>query len=188
MKFWYLIALVVLAGCNQHTELTEQQKSEILLKGKEITSQSFVTLSNNLQKAIQSEGKIGALKYCQLKAMPLTDSIAAHYQVQIKRTALKLRNAQNTPDEKETEILKTYQKDLEQNADLKPIITKEGEVIRFFSPIILQPNCIACHGSVSTEIGNEVYEQILNQYPNDLAINFKPGDLRGIWSLTFKAN
>jgi hypothetical protein len=44
---------------------------------------------------------------------------------------------------------------------------------------------LLCHGKPGVEVIDPVYNLILEKYPNDKAINFNTGDVRGIWSITF---
>jgi len=44
---------------------------------------------------------------------------------------------------------------------------------------------IHIHGTPGNEIGNENYEHIKKLYPDDKAINYTVGELRGIWSISF---
>ena len=43
----------------------------------------------------------------------------------------------------------------------------------------------ACGGGQDAGIGDPVYEVIEGLYPNDDAIGYKAGDLRGIWRIDF---
>jgi hypothetical protein len=52
----------------------------------------------------------------------------------------------------------------------------------YVEPIMLQPLCLTCHGS---ELAPGVAEQISELYPEDHAIGFEAGDLRGVFWLEF---
>lgn len=67
----------------------------------------------------------------------------------------------------------------------KPSVTvnMEGKTA-FYAPIITNSLCLNCHGRVD-EIGVENYSIIKALYPEDKAVDFGVGDLRGIWSITF---
>jgi hypothetical protein len=60
-------------------------------------------------------------------------------------------------------------------------LTKSGAYdleLRYAKPIVLQPMCTACHGSPD-QISPEVKAKLEQLYPNDKAVNYKPGELRG---------
>ena len=48
----------------------------------------------------------------------------------------------------------------------------------YVEPILLQPLCTACHGE---KISKEVAIIIDEMYPEDQAVGFKTGDLRGVF-------
>ena len=72
------------------------------------------------------------------------------------------------------------------NDSIKPITeeSKNGEV-HFYKPIMLQQMCASCHGSKSKDIQPSVWKAINTLYPLDMAYDFKTGDLRGMWHITF---
>ena len=48
--------------------------------------------------------------------------------------------------------------------------------------------CLTCHGS-KEQIGGDLYSDVIEAlYPKDKAINFKLGELRGMWSIKFLNN
>jgi hypothetical protein len=49
----------------------------------------------------------------------------------------------------------------------------------------MQGMCLSCHGK-REQIPAPTLNAINQLYPNDKAFDFKEGDLRGIWHITFK--
>jgi hypothetical protein len=189
--------IITLTACNNSTtkevnddatigksELTQEEKAHYLEKGKEIAQNTFMVLSSNLKQAMGEGGIEKAIAFCSVNAGVLTDSLSNYHQVTIKRTSQKTRNKRNLPTVTEQSVLDTY---LKNGAEMKPIVTLLDNGDRaFYAPIVMLPLCVNCHGVVGENISNKNYEIIKNHYPNDEAINFKEGDLRGIWSITFK--
>ena len=62
-----------------------------------------------------------------------------------------------------------------------------SDEIHFFKPILLQAMCLNCHGSPGEHIQAPTLARIQQLYPNDRAVNFKEGDLRGVWHIIFKS-
>ena len=50
----------------------------------------------------------------------------------------------------------------------------------------MQANCLVCHGTINETVTIKMDSIIKSLYPNDKAIEYSEGDLRGIWSITFK--
>ncbi len=155
----------------------------LIAKGKSIAQASFKSMSGKLMKAMKEGGVSNALKYCNLEAMPITDSLSKAYNVTIKRTALKLRNPSNKANTEEFNLLHQFKSDIEMGKKVKPIIMKSGPHSNtFFAPITLKAPCMVCHGDISDDTKSLIAEH----YPKDKAIGFKVGDLRGMWSIKFE--
>lgn len=197
IKRWYkvfcLSAFVVLCffSCSNPSQsyenLTEAEKMASYQElGEEIVGATFAQLSSSLMKALEQSGVIGAVQYCSEAAYPLTDSMAELYNVQIKRVSNKNRNPNNAPDSLENAIIKHFENaDIQGSANDTLLRLDNGEWI-FAKPIVLQPLCTKCHGIVGKDIPEMDYKKIRELYPEDKAIGFSTGDLRGFWFVRFK--
>lgn len=153
-------------------------------QGKDMAQATFQVLSTTLKQTMEAEGPEAAVAYCQLQAYPLTDSLSAQYQARIKRSALKLRNPANAPDSLERAMLLQYQQVLAEAGTPTPKAMPIGEdSVAFFAPIILQAQCEVCHGTPGESLATGLLSTIRESYPNDEAVGFAAGDLRGIWSI-----
>lgn len=182
-KYLLLISVFsILTACKQNIKLTPKEKQTYTQKGKKIAQATFKELSGNLMAQMKSGGIAKAIPFCNVQAMPLTNKIAKEHDVTIKRTSDKYRNELNQPTKRELEIINTFKERKLNKEKLSPIIEiNKNSKKQFYAPIIIQPNCLACHGQVSTKV-----DSILKiNYPNDLAKGYKVEDLRGIWSITF---
>jgi len=47
------------------------------------------------------------------------------------------------------------------------------------------PLCEKCHGKIGSTLKEADYASIKSLYPEDMAIGYKTGDLRGMWSISF---
>ena len=56
--------------------------------------------------------------------------------------------------------------------------TASGKEFHFAKPIVMQPMCVSCHGSPE-QISPEVKAKLNELYPNDKAVGYQPGQLRG---------
>ena len=166
------------------TSLTTEQETVYLDKGKQIAAATFIALSQQLQKAIKEGGIPNAIRYCNLAAYPITDSLSQVHQAVIKRTSLKIRNSKNKATELEQIILDDFAKKAANGQALKPIVKSlEGKKIAFYAPIKLNDFCLNCHGKLAETLTKENYSFIKNHYPEDQAIGYVNGELRGMWSI-----
>lgn len=167
-------------------QLSEETRQKYLKQGKTIASATFAALSGNLQAALQRGGVEEAAPYCQTVAMPLVDSLSEVYDARIRRTSLKVRNPQDEPTAEERRILEAYHRQAEAGKALKPQIHRmENGEIGFFAPIHVMSLCLKCHGKVGEDLSAKDYALIKELYPQDEAIGYAEGDLRGMWSIAF---
>jgi hypothetical protein len=165
--------------------LTDLEKEQYLAKGKEIIVKTGETLTKELKAKISEGGIETAINYCNVAALPLTDSIANLYAVKVRRVSDKIRNPANTPDSLESLVISDYKTSLSLEEPLQAKLVNENGSIRFMAPIILNDLCLKCHGTPNENISSTDRDFILKAYPQDQAIDYKVGELRGIWSVTF---
>lgn len=165
--------------------LSEKEREYYLDQGKIIASKTFETLSKELSVKIGEEGVAGAIKYCNVNALGLTDSIADLYSVDVKRVSDKIRNQNNRADSIELAVISGYRDKMSKGEQLDPILVQEDAKVRFMAPIILKELCLNCHGVPGTNVLDQNMEVINQYYPQDRAIDYSLGDLRGIWSISF---
>ena len=138
-------------------------------------------LKTTLQQGIQQSGTEGSIEICNIHA----PSIAASNSTggwKIARTSLQYRNPKNKPDAWELSVLESF---AQRKANGEPIANLETSLrtdteFRFVKAIPTGGVCLACHG---TDIDNLVSAKLHSLYPDDLAIGFKPGDIRGAFTL-----
>lgn len=172
------ILIITLAACIQ--DKAGLQVDKWLTEGKIITSATFKALSGELQQAMKAGGVAEAVQYCNVKALPITDSLAQKYNATIKRTSDRIRNPNNRADSTELAIIKTYKTALAAGHEIAPQILRQGTEHHYYAPIITQGLCLNCHGS-KTDM--PAYDIIAELYPDDLATDYEMGELRGIWSV-----
>ncbi len=136
---------------------------------------------------MESGGVAGAVKYCNLAAYPLLDSLSKANYATIRRTSTKLRNPANAAKGWEVEALAAFEqaKTLVREPKPRARLLDDGSVV-YAAPIKLQSLCVKCHGTVGKEIAEVDYEVIKKLYPDDAATGYVPDELRGMWSVQFK--
>lgn len=139
-------------------------------------------LGKNLMGAIQKKGTLAALEFCNIKAMPLTDSMATKHNATIKRVSDKNRNPNNQANAEELKYIAQFKTELAAKKEIKPVVLEKGNKVQFYYPIETNTMCLQCHGK---QIKPDVQKQILKLYPKDLAVGYNESEVRGIWSITF---
>ncbi|WP_077340816.1 Tll0287-like domain-containing protein [Pseudocolwellia agarivorans] len=175
-----LISLPFLAAAIETLPNQEIQQARSLVK-------SFGSdLKQVLKTAMQTEGPLKALEVCNLQAKPIADKNSSVSPWNIGRTSLRVRNENNIADEWETSVLQQFEKRKKAGEDLKNMeyseIIKSGDksVYRYMKPIPTAGLCLTCHG---TKLSNDVHDKVKALYPEDKAIGFNVGDIRGAFTL-----
>ena len=171
----------------KETSAPQKDNSVYLKKGKTIAKSTFVALSGKLQSAMKEGGVPNAIKYCNLAAFPLVDSLSKVHHADIRRTSLKYRNPKDAPTAEEKTILEEYAKTAATGGKLKPIIKEINEqTLAFYAPIKINGMCLQCHGKIGESLTAENYAHIQKYYPEDKAVGYSDGELRGMWSIRFE--
>ncbi len=137
-------------------------------------------LKKNLKAKLQ-EDKSGlkAINFCANDASKISAEVAKNFPkgVSVRRVAVKYRNNANKPDKIDAKVLKEFQEKLNNKTlQKKPKVVDVNGTTRVYVPILVTNVCLKCHGQ---NINPKIKEVIKKHYPNDKAIGFKTGDLRG---------
>lgn len=185
-KLHILIALPIylaLASCGEPAA-TKPAKTDYAHTGDSLINATFDTLRNALTAAMHDKGAAGAVAFCNEKAYPITSTYASG-NIIIKRVAEKYRNPQNAPDSTDALQWRKFASAKVNGETLQPALVEEKNITHYYKPILLQPMCSSCHGKKNKDILPPVLSTIDSLYPNDLATGFAPGDLRGMWKISF---
>ncbi len=181
-----IISLVVFSCQTNNKTLTLSEQQDYLSKGDSIATQAQQVLMKNVSAAIQEKGVAGAVDFCNINAMPLTDSVSKLNAVSIQRISEKNRNPNNAIiselDKSALEQIKKMMADAT-IAD-KHLILQESGNVYYYKPIPLgMPTCLSCHGNTTTDIAPENLQVIQSKYPTDKATGYQLGELRGLWKI-----
>lgn len=177
----FLLTTLVLLSCNNNKQesISEEKKVSLMLLGDSISIEMQNVLLQNVAGAIQKGGTDYAVDYCNVNAIPITDSIANRHTMFIQRLSYKNRNPGNAFQTQMDSL--AWQKIKSEKADFIEQ-DKSGDVF-YYKPILMaMPTCIKCHGG-KTEITQSTQKIIAQKYPNDKAIGYEIGDLRGMWKI-----
>lgn len=147
-------------------------------------TQRFVgTLLPTLQSALQAGGPLQAIDVCALEAPRIAQQLSEESGWEVTRVSLKARNSGTAvPDNWETQVLNMF--DQRQRAGETPATLNVAEIVngsfRYMQAQPTVPLCLTCHGS---DVSAEVLSAIRAKYPNDLAIGYQVGQVRGAISL-----
>jgi hypothetical protein len=189
------VLIVALAACTQPAPapdaatdntaavtLSANDSLAVLNRGGAIATTVAQGLAQRLQAQLAETGAAGALDFCSRTALVLTDSLTADQPgVSVKRTSTRIRNPRNEPDRHEQLALAWFDSMRAVSGTLpaayvQPVSAAEA---RFYRPLIIAPFCTQCHGPAE-KLDPRVRAALQERYPNDRAIGYQEGDLRGV--------
>lgn len=181
MRLLAITLIMLLFSC---TNSKKEDLTPYLSKGRNITEITQQELLKNVSSAMTKGGSAYAIDYCNVKAMPLTDSISQNQQVSISRKSLKNRNPENKASGKEVTLLEFYEKQHLAKKEIGDTVLVINEKYTYFKPIKLGMDaCLKCHGDPKTEIDSTTLSKLRKLYPEDHATGYQKGDLRGMWKV-----
>ena len=153
---------------------------------RDIAAAMLKELGQTLQAAMADGGPENAIGVCKMQAPEIAMKLSMKHQLKVARVGTRARNPDmGVPNDWQTQALKQFESRLakgDKPYDIEFIqLVKSGSYdleLRYAKPIVLQPMCTACHGTPE-QISPEVKAKLDQLYPNDKAINYKPGELRG---------
>ena len=166
-----LVALVSVAGVTHAYEAALTQGAELLLPFKK-------ELKSALLSGLE-QGPVEALSVCREQAPEIANSLAQE-GIRLGRSSHRLRNPENALPEWARPAMQAYLEDDSNRAAF--VVPLADDRWGYAEPIIAQPLCLTCHGEA---IPPAVTERIKELYPEDRAVGFKAGDLRGVFWLEF---
>lgn len=156
-----------------------------------LTQQLGSELKAELTRAMIDNGPVSAIGVCRDKAPEIAARLSAQSGATVGRTALKVRNSANAPDELQRILLDQFATELASGKFQGPLeaafeMNRGGQVERrYMRAIPMEGLCVTCHGK---GLAPELAAAIAAQYPADEATGFEPGQLRGAFSVTWPSS
>lgn len=138
-----------------------------------------------LQQALAeglARGPVEAISACRVRAPEIADALSRD-GVRMGRASHRLRNPANAPPDWVAPVLDRYLADASSREPRSVALPggREGYV----APIVTQPMCLTCHGE---DLAPGVAAKLDALYPEDRAVGFRPGDLRGVFWVEYPAD
>jgi len=143
-------------------------------------------LSGTLMAAMNAGGPVAAIEVCSTQASDMAERFSADSGARVARTALRVRNPDNAADPYEQAVLRDFGHRLLEDGQSPPehFEASVGGGARYMQAIVMQPLCVTCHGPA---LSPAIEAAVRRLYPEDEAIGFAPGDLRGAFSIQWPA-
>ena len=153
-----------------------------------VLARDFMTeLKGELKVVIRSGRTVKAISVCQKTAPELAARYSLPSGVQVGRTSQRWRNPDNQPDSWEQKGLAIFEKRRLQGETLAGMEywqeVEEGgkRYFRYLRAIPTGSLCLRCHGE---KISRKLKKALQKNYPEDQAVDFRLGELRGAFTIT----
>lgn len=185
---FFSLLILIAAACNNGSTSKDQPEAgdaaAYLKKGDSVVKVTFDTLRNTLLKTIAEKGHAAAVKFCNVQALPITAMYASE-GITVSRVSDKNRNPGNGLQKLDKMEWQKYLAVAAKKDSLKALVIDSNNQVHYYKPILIQPMCLSCHGSIEKDIAKELQPVIDSLYPADKARGYKAGDLRGMWHIVF---
>lgn len=133
-------------------------------------------LAGRLLEELAAGGPARAITVCRDEAPALTAQTAREKGVRVGRASHRLRNPRNAaPAWAQPYVAAGAQR---KAAALEPRVVDLGDRVGVLRPIGTAGVCLQCHGAAS-RLSPDVQAYLAKAYPDDRAVGFEEGDLRG---------
>ena len=176
------MSMIFTAQANAQTDTAKSEKKAAVKEAKAITKSFGGALKKELKKAMKAGGPINALDVCNTKASPITKQAAIDHKAMVTRVSLKNRNPENFPNEWQKLVLEDFDARAAKGESVKKmgfskIVEEDGKkTLRFMKALPTGGACLDCHG---TEIDADVQAKLKELYPEDKAVGYDKGQVRG---------
>jgi hypothetical protein len=160
---------------------TAESSINYLSEEKKIANEAQSALGKNLTTAINAKGTAYAVEFCNVQAIPITDSMANILEASLKRVTDKTRNPKNQANEDELAFIKKMKEEMQAGMAPEPLVTElNGKMVGYY-PIVTNALCVKCHGNKDVDIEQPTFRKIKALYPSDKALGYSVNNLRGMW-------
>lgn len=185
--------IIACAAFNTSALAADETEARYLEESRKTAQEFMQKLGGTLKSQLETAGPESAVSVCKQVAPALATQYSINERV-VKRVSLKPRNnVLGTPDAWETGVLQNFEESLKDGAQIstmeKSAVTEgpDGRWFRYMKAIPTQVMCLQCHGQ-DYQIPAGVKALLAKEYPEDQAIGYSAGAIRGAVTIRQKLN
>jgi hypothetical protein len=156
---------------------------------------AFNVLNDTLREQqvanVAEKGAAAALPQCYYQALTIGKEVETTTGVKVKRVSSRPRNSRIVPDAFEAAALARYERYAKEGSlptdEIRQEMLDGKPVFRYLKPILTGPTCLPCHGDVKS-LREDVRRVLDEKYPDDKAVGYSAGELRGLFSAVVPAD
>jgi hypothetical protein len=175
---------VVALGCIVHAATISHDADALTREAAGIVQRFAGQLKPRLMEALEEGGPTEAITICSEEAPRIAAQLSDETGWTVRRVSLKPRNGTTaTPDAWERDVLEQF--DARRTTGESPGTLVHAELqeerFRFMKAQPVEALCLTCHG---TSVSPAITSALDVHYPDDRAVGYSLGEIRGAFSLT----
>ena len=182
------VLVVTLGACAGADTVAPAADTRLAAACDSLTVEFMTTLKGELTAALQEGGPAYAVKVCKVTSLEIAAQSSRTPGWTIKRVSARNRNPENAPDDYEANALARLAA-----VDGPPVFyewqkrSNAESTFVYFKAIRTAELCLSCHGPRET-LSSDLLAVLAQEYPDDLATGYAPGDLRGAFVVRVDAS
>lgn len=154
-------------------------------RAEQAMNQLQTALLGKLRSAMEAGGPAAAVDVCRTEARSIAEAVALEQGIELGRTSHRVRNPANAPRPWARAIVEASAGAKAAAGQIR--VVDLGERVGVLRPIGTADLCTRCHGAAD-EVRRSIGSILAAAYPEDRAVGFATGDLRGwMWAEVPKA-
>lgn len=188
MKYPFVLTLVMAAAiaaeCATANSISATVDDKTLDETRAVAGKLVTQLGGRLKAEMTAHGPAAALSVCKIAAPEIAGILSQETGWKVGRVGTRVRNPLNSPNAWQQAALDEFAKRMAGGEKLDGMeswkVVQEGgkPTLLYAKAIGVQPLCLTCHGGPDS-IPDEVKVRLKADYPNDKAVGYRVGELRG---------
>lgn len=186
---WWCLGWLLLVVGSVPARAADDDLHSFTEESRKLAGQMLNQVRGELLREIERSGPIRAINVCKYSAPEIASSLSRQSGARVSRVALRPRNpALGEADAWEQKVLLDFEKRFAkgEKADAlefsELVVEPAGKSWRYIKAIPMAQACMGCHGPLS-QISEGVRAQLASEYPNDRAVDYQLGQVRGAVSI-----
>lgn len=167
----------------------EQGPKALVDESRAVANQILSQVRGELVRELERTGPVRAITVCKYSVPEITSNVSRQTGMRVTRVALRPRNrALGEPDVWEQRVLLDFENRTAKGEKADALEYYEivdepaGRVFRYMKSLAMTPPCLLCHGP-SSQLSEGVRALLASEYPNDKAVEYNVGQVRGAVSV-----
>lgn len=180
---------VLLLAAGMSAARAQTGSKALVEESRAVANQIVSQVRGELVKELERTGPVRAITVCKYSVPEITSNISRQTGMRVTRVALRPRNRSlGEPDAWEQRVLLDFENRVAKGEKADALEYHEivdepvGKFFRYMKSLAMAQPCMLCHGP-SSQLSEGVRALLTTEYPNDKAVEYNLGQVRGAVSV-----